>query len=80
MPQPVETLSVIDFLSSRVVRDENGNVNSVRYDQVDAMLLNEWLKEHRKNQDQKATISELEVMLAESTRSGLCSKKRKSRC
>ena len=30
-----------------VVRDERGKVNSVRYDQVNAMLLNEFLKEHR---------------------------------
>jgi len=48
-----------------VVRDENGNVNSVRYDQVNAMLLNEFLKEHRRNQDQQATISELKLILAE---------------
>jgi hypothetical protein len=31
-----------------VVRDKEGNPNSVRYDQVNAMLLNEFLKEHRK--------------------------------
>jgi Chaperone of endosialidase len=31
-----------------VVRDENGEVYTVRYDQVNAMLLNEFLKEHRK--------------------------------
>jgi hypothetical protein len=31
-----------------VVRDENGKVNSVRYEQVNAMLLNEFLKEHSK--------------------------------
>ena len=31
-----------------VVRDAEGKVNSVRYDQVNAMLLNEFLKEHRK--------------------------------
>src|SRR5437762_488523 len=30
-----------------VVRDEKGNPYSVRYDQVNAMLLNEFLKEHR---------------------------------
>jgi len=29
------------------------------------MLLNECLKEHRKNQDQQATTSELELMLSE---------------
>ena len=31
-----------------VVRDKEGNPYSVRYDQVNAMLLNEFLKEHRK--------------------------------
>jgi len=31
----------------------------VRYDQVNAMLLNEFLKEHRKVQEQEATISQL---------------------
>ena len=31
-----------------VTRDESGRVNSVRYDKVNAMLLNEFLKEHRK--------------------------------
>jgi hypothetical protein len=30
-----------------VVRDEEGKPYSVRYDQVNAMLLNEFLKEHR---------------------------------
>ena len=31
-----------------VVRDKEGKPYSVRYDQVNAMLLNEFLKEHRK--------------------------------
>ena len=31
-----------------VVRDNQGKPYSVRYDQVNAMLLNEFLKEHRK--------------------------------
>ena len=31
-----------------VVRDKNGQVYSVRYDAVNAMLLNEFLKEHGK--------------------------------
>lgn len=42
-----------------VVRDENGNVNTVRYDQINAMLLNEFLKDHRKNEEQEATIAYL---------------------
>ncbi|PYI96480.1 MAG: hypothetical protein DMF00_14855, partial [Verrucomicrobia bacterium] len=40
-----------------VVRDEDGKPYSVRYDQVNAMLLNEFLKEHRKNEEQGATIA-----------------------
>ena len=50
-----------------VVRDKEGKAYSVRYDQVNAMLLNEFLKEHkafaeeqRKVQEQGATISRLE--------------------
>ena len=40
-----------------VVRDESGQVNSVRYDQVNAMLLNEFLKEHRKVRELEATLA-----------------------
>jgi trimeric autotransporter adhesin len=40
-----------------IVRDKEGNPYSVRYDQVNAMLLNEFLKEHRKNEEQEATIA-----------------------
>jgi Chaperone of endosialidase len=42
-----------------VVRDKNGEIYSVRYDAVNAMLLNEFLKEHRKVQEQEATIAQL---------------------
>jgi hypothetical protein len=42
-----------------VVRDEKGEVYTVRYDAVNAMLLNEFLKEHRKNEEQQATIAQL---------------------
>ena len=40
-----------------VVRDKEGKPYSVRYDQVNAMLLNEFLKEHRKNEQQEAMIA-----------------------
>ncbi len=43
-----------------VVRDPDGKVYSVRYDAVNAMLLNEFLKERRKNEEQGATIARLE--------------------
>jgi len=35
----------------------------VRYDAVNAMLLNEFLKEHRKVEEQEATITQLESMV-----------------
>ena len=40
-----------------VVRNREGQIESVRYDAVNAMLLNEFLKEHRKNEEQEATIA-----------------------
>jgi hypothetical protein len=40
-----------------VVRDKNGEIYTVRYDAVNAMLLNEFLKEHRKNEEQEVTIA-----------------------
>jgi hypothetical protein len=42
-----------------VVRDENGEIYTVRYEAVKAMLLNEFLKEHRKVEEQGATIAQL---------------------
>ena len=41
-----------------VVRDEQGKVYTVRYDAVNAMLLNEFLKEHRQVQDLKEIVAE----------------------
>jgi hypothetical protein len=37
--------------------DKEGKPYSVRYQQINAMLLNEFLKEHRKNEEQEATIA-----------------------
>jgi hypothetical protein len=42
-----------------IARDATGKPYTVRYDQVNAMLLNEFLKEHRKVQEQEATIAQL---------------------
>jgi Chaperone of endosialidase len=42
-----------------VVRDKNGEVMTVRYEQVNAMLLNEFLKEHRKVQELEKQIEAL---------------------
>jgi hypothetical protein len=40
-----------------VVRDEDGKVNIVRYEAVNAMLLNEFLKEHRKVTKLECTVA-----------------------
>jgi uncharacterized coiled-coil protein SlyX len=48
-----------------VARDEEGKVYSVRYEAVNAMLLNEFLKEHRKVDEQQATITELKSTVAQ---------------
>jgi uncharacterized coiled-coil protein SlyX len=40
-------------------RNRDGQIESVRYHAINAMLLNEFLKEHRIVQEQKATIAEL---------------------
>jgi hypothetical protein len=42
-----------------VARDKEGKPYTVRYEAVNAMLLNEFLKEHKKNEKQEATIAEL---------------------
>jgi hypothetical protein len=43
-----------------VARDEHGKPYTVRYEAVNAMLLNEFLKEHRKNEQQEVKIAEQE--------------------
>jgi hypothetical protein len=48
-----------------VVRDKEGKPYSVRYDQVNAMLLNEFLKAHSKMEQQEATIAELKSTVAQ---------------
>jgi septal ring factor EnvC (AmiA/AmiB activator) len=47
------------------VRDENGEIYTVRYDAVNAMLLNEFLKEHKRVEDQQAAIAELKSTVAQ---------------
>jgi septal ring factor EnvC (AmiA/AmiB activator) len=42
-----------------VVRDKNGDLYTVRYDQVNAMLLNEFIKEHRKVEQQGMALTEV---------------------
>jgi hypothetical protein len=48
-----------------VARDDQGKIYTVRYEAVNAMLLNEFLKEHRKNEQQEATITQLKSTVAQ---------------
>jgi trimeric autotransporter adhesin len=48
-----------------VVRDKDGKPYSVRYDQVNAMLLNEFLKEHRTVLELKKEIAALTATMKE---------------
>jgi hypothetical protein len=48
-----------------VLPDKEGKPFTVRYDQVNAMLLNEFLKEHRKNEEQQKQIDVLTAQLKE---------------
>src|SRR5439155_5738162 len=48
-----------------VVRDKNGEIYTVRYDAVNAMLLNEFLKEHKTLEEQQATIGQLRSAVAQ---------------
>ena len=47
-----------------VVRDKEGKVNTVRYEAVNAMLLNEVLKEHKKVEAQQTNITQLNSKMA----------------
>ena len=46
-----------------VAHDDKGNLTTVRYEAVNAMLLNEFLKEHHTVQEQGATIARLEKQI-----------------
>jgi trimeric autotransporter adhesin len=48
-----------------IVRDEKGDIYSVRYDAVNAMLLNEFLKEHKKVEELEATVASLAAAVKE---------------
>ena len=51
--------------SDLVYRNAKGEVESVRYEMVNAMLLNEFLKEHCKVEEQQAAIVELKSVVAQ---------------
>ena len=48
-----------------VARDDEGKPYTVRYEAVNAMLLNEFLKEHRRNEAQQKQIEALTAMVKE---------------
>jgi len=48
-----------------VARDDHGKPYTVRYEAVNAMLLNEFLKEHRRNEAQQKQIEALTAMVKE---------------
>jgi hypothetical protein len=48
-----------------IIRDREGKPYSVRYEAVNAMLLNEFLKAHRTLERQKGTIAQLQAADAE---------------
>ncbi len=48
-----------------VVRDRQGEIYTVRYEAVNAMMLNEFLKEHRKVEEQSAEIQQLSQSVQE---------------
>jgi len=50
--------------SDLVVRDKEGKPYTVRYDAVNAMLLNEFLKDHKRVEAQQANIAELQSTVA----------------
>jgi len=52
-----------------VVRDENSEIYTVRYDAVNAMLLNEFLKEHKIVQELQARVQNQEATIAHQQKS-----------
>jgi uncharacterized coiled-coil protein SlyX len=48
-----------------VARDAEGKVYTVRYEAVNAMLLNEFLKEHRTVQELKSIVAKQEAIIAQ---------------
>ena len=48
-----------------VVRDKNGEIYTVRYEAVNAMLLNEFLKEHNAFVTEQNTVKKLQASVAQ---------------
>ena len=58
---------VAEVYPDLVGRSPNGEPESVRYEQINAMLLNEFLKEHRKVQELESTVASLVATVKEQT-------------
>jgi Chaperone of endosialidase len=56
---------VAEVYPDLVGRNSTGEPESVRYEQINAMLLNEFLKEHRRGEEQDCKIQEQENTIAE---------------
>jgi trimeric autotransporter adhesin len=56
---------VAEVAPDLVFRDKNGDVQTVRSEQINMMLLNEFLKEHKKVEEQQASIAELKSTVAQ---------------
>ena len=54
-----------------VARDADGKAYTVRYEAVNAMLLNEFLKEHRKIEEQETTMAQLKATVAKQEATGV---------
>jgi septal ring factor EnvC (AmiA/AmiB activator) len=46
-----------------VIRDAKGNLQTVRYEQINAMLLNEFLKEHKAFLEEQQKVQQLEAKI-----------------
>jgi hypothetical protein len=55
---------VAEISPELITRDEEGKPQTVRYEAVNAMLLNEFLKEHKRVQELNATVAKQEATVA----------------
>jgi len=58
---------VVEVSPDLVTHDAKGGLSTVRYEAVNAMLLNEFLKEHRKVEKLEATVADLAAQLQKVT-------------
>ena len=52
-----------------IIRDAQGRAQTVRYEQINAMLLNEFLKEHKTVQELKSTVQRQQAIIAQQQKS-----------